>query len=386
MARPERKVLIENIEQMRNSRVIVYVTGDRPPWGAQIGNDAIRPLYDHLRQLNSVQALDLFIYSRGGDIDVPWRIATGLRTTAAKWSTLVPFRANSAATLLALGADEIVMGPQAELGPIDPIMNIRRAAGPGVPGMIDESVNVEDVMSYIRFVTDRVQLTDQDAIAASLGKLTDRLDALGLGNAYRTHTHIREVARRMLASRSQPADSDTMASIIETLAEKVYAHGHAIGRQEAADLGLPVVEAPDDLDKAMWELLEEYEQLMALDNPVDPAEKIRTDDPWREEGILAAIESSWGVHEYRGEFEVRGQRQMPSNLQVTVNLPLNFPPGLDPATLPQQLQQLIAQMLQETQQNLVAQAQEAVDQALKAQAPLTGAEVAFRGATWRLST
>ena len=43
-------------------------------------------------------------------------------------------------------------------------------------------------------------------------------------------------------------------------------------------------------------------------------------------------------------------------------------------------------MLQGTQQNLVTQAQEAVNQALKAQAPLLGAEVAFRGATWRLST
>jgi ClpP class serine protease len=116
MARAERKALIQHIEELRGSRVVVYVTGDRPPWGAQIGNDAIRPLYDHLRQLGHVEALDLFIYSRGGDIDVPWRIATGLRNTAAKWSVLVPFRANSAATLLALGADEIVMGPQAELG------------------------------------------------------------------------------------------------------------------------------------------------------------------------------------------------------------------------------------------------------------------------------
>jgi len=335
---------------------------------------------------NGVEALDLFVYSRGGDIDVPWRIATGLRTTAAKWNALVPLRANSAATLLALGADEIVMGPQAELGPIDPIMNIRRPVGPGVPGMVDESVNVEDVMSYIRFVAERVQLSDQEAVAASLGKLTDRLDAIGLGNAYRTHSHIREVARRMLASRGEPADADTMDSIIETLAEKVYAHGHAIGRQEAADLGLPVVEAPAELDAAMWELLEEYEEMMALRDPIDPAEKIRTEDEWREEGVMAVLESAWGVHEFQGEFAVRAQRQMPGNLQVTVNLPLNLPPGIDPATLPQQLQQMIGQMLQAAQQGLVAQAQEAVNQALKAQAPLIGAEVAFRDGVWKLAT
>lgn len=386
MARDERKALIERIEEMRGSRVIVYVTGDRPPWGAQIGNDAIRPLYDHLRQLNTVDRLDLFIYSRGGDIDVPWRIATGLRTTASKWSVLIPFRANSAATLLALGADEIVMGPQAELGPIDPIMNIRRPAGPNLPQMVDEAVNVEDVMSYIRFVSERVKLTEQGAAAASLGKLTDRLDAIGLGNAYRTHTHIREVARRMLGSRAQPASGETVSNIIETLAEKVYAHGHAIGRREAHDLGLPVVEAPGELDTALWNLMEEYEELMKLRDPVDPAEVIRTQDEWREEGVLAAIESTWGLHEFRGGFEVRAQRQMPANLQVNVNLPLHFPPGVNPETLPQHVQQALQQMLQAAQQGLIAQAQQAVNDALKQQAPLIGADVALRGARWRLST
>ena len=44
----------------------------------------------------------------GGAIDVPWRIATALRAAADEWNMLIPFRANSAATLLALGADEIV--------------------------------------------------------------------------------------------------------------------------------------------------------------------------------------------------------------------------------------------------------------------------------------
>lgn len=386
MPRVERKALIERIEEMRSSRVIVYVTGDRAPWGAQIGNDALRPLYDHIRNLDSPESLDVFIYSRGGDIDVPWRIASGLRAAAPTWNVLIPWRANSAATLLALGADEIVMGPQAELGPIDPIMNIRRPADPSGQGMVEEAVNVEDVMSYVRFVKERLELADPRALGDSLGKLTDRLDAITLGNAYRTHSHIREVARRMLASRSEPAEDSTMKSIIETLAEKVYAHGHAIGRKEAGALGLPVVDASAELDAAMWELFEEYETLMATRDPVDPAEAVRTKDEWREPGVLGAIESSWGVHEFSGDFMVRGQRQMPANLQINVNIPVNLPPGLNPQMLPEQLQQLLQQMLQEAQQGLIAQAQQAVNDAMKAQAPLAGAEVAFRGGGWRFTS
>ena len=215
MARAERKALIERIEEARSSRVVVYITGDRQPTGALIGDDAIRPLYDHLRHIDTAERLDLFIYSRGGDIDVPWRIATALRTTAPEWNVLIPFRANSAATLLAIGADQIVMGRQAELGPIDPIMNFTRVMSQpgGPPTLAQESVNVEDIMAYLRFAKERAGLEAQEALSASLGKLADRLDPVLLGNVYRTHSHIREVASRMITSRAQPPDADVTSKI-----------------------------------------------------------------------------------------------------------------------------------------------------------------------------
>ena len=69
-------------------------------------------IYEQLRRMGHVERLDVFLYSRGGAIDVPWRIATALRTAADEWNMLIPFRANSAATLLGLGADEIILGRQ----------------------------------------------------------------------------------------------------------------------------------------------------------------------------------------------------------------------------------------------------------------------------------
>lgn len=36
---------------------------------------------------------------------------------------MVPYKAHSAATLIAIGCDEIVMGSKSELGPIDPALN-----------------------------------------------------------------------------------------------------------------------------------------------------------------------------------------------------------------------------------------------------------------------
>jgi hypothetical protein len=302
MARQQRKALIEQIEEQRGSRVLAYVTGDRNPAPAQIGDDAVRPMYSHLRELGDAKKLDLFIYSRGGAIDVPWRIVTALRQTCDEWNILVPFRANSAATLVALGADKIVMGPQGELGPIDPIMSIQRMVPqPGGGQMpMQENMSVEDIMAYTKFIHERAGLSDQEALSNALGKLTERLDAVGLGNVYRTHLHIRDVALRMLQSPKKPVTERTMATIIETLAERVYAHGHAIGLKEAKTIGLPVEPASPELDDLMWQLLGEDEEDMKLLEPLDPFTVLDDVVVHTEDAVTALIESTWGVHEHGG--------------------------------------------------------------------------------------
>jgi hypothetical protein len=385
MPRDSRKSLIERIEEIRESRVVVYVTGDRQPATAQLGDDAVRPLYDHLRAIGHVPRLDLFIYSRGGAIDVPWRIANALRATSDEWNMLVPFRANSAATLLGLGADQIVLGRQGELGPIDPIMAIQRQvpnpAGP--PIVQQENLNIEDVMAYGRFVRERAGLSDQDALARSLDRLAERLDAVALGNAYRTHTHIREVARRMLLSRSDPTTEQAMATIIETLAERVYAHGHAIGINEARDIGLPVEAADGPLDDLLWDLLGQYEADLHLLEPLDPFAAVQQVDRHEEPWTSALLESAWGAHEFSGTLTAQAQRQMPQNLTVNVNVPVALPPGIDMAQLPQQAQQLLQQIVQAAQQTAIQAAQQAAQQALQQQAPIVNVDGRLLDAAWR---
>lgn len=384
MARRERKKIIEQIEKLRGSRLLCYVTGDRTPAPAQIGDDAVRLLYEHLRDIDHTEKLDLFIYSRGGAIDVPWRIATALRTAGDEWFAIIPFRANSAATLLVLGADQIILGRNGELGPIDPIMNIQRVVprpdGGGGGTVVQEQISVEDVMAYLKFVQERAGLTDQHALSTGLSKLAERLDAVALGNAYRTHSHIRDVARRMLLSRNKPASEQTMGTIIETLAERVYAHGHAIGLKAAQEIGLPAVAADAKLDALMWDLLQEYEKDLKLLEPIDPASAVSATDTYSEDATIAVIESTAAAHEHSGRIEIKARRQMPQNLNVTFNLNLQMPGAQQPAP---NVQQLIQQAMQQAQQAILQQAQQAVQDALKAQAPLVNVEAAFRDGRWK---
>src|SRR5262249_13538819 len=61
----------------------------------------------------------LLIHSKGGYAEPAYRIARLLQKRCAGFTSIVPQAAMSAATLLTLGANSIVLGEDAELGPLD---------------------------------------------------------------------------------------------------------------------------------------------------------------------------------------------------------------------------------------------------------------------------
>jgi ClpP class serine protease len=162
---------IKDIEKIRNSKVIVYFTGDRPfeLTHAMITEDAVRYLYDHLLSLKfeegNTKIIDLFLYSRGGDVSVPWRIVSMIREFCDEFNVLIPYKAHSAATLLSLGADTIIMGKKAELGPIDPTLSRKSVGGPSTP---PQDISVEDVNSFVSFIKETANINDQAAVAQLL--------------------------------------------------------------------------------------------------------------------------------------------------------------------------------------------------------------------------
>jgi len=182
MAREERIRLIRDLQTARKSQVIVYFTGDRKPFGSRIAEDAVRPLYEHLLGLqidNDTQSIDLFLYSRGGDVSVPWRIATMFREFGKEFHILVPYKSHSAATLLSLGADCIAMTKKAELGPIDPTLVRTTAEGAGTA--TTQEISVEDVNSFLSFVKEKANINDQMALAQVVKTLADQIGPLTLG-------------------------------------------------------------------------------------------------------------------------------------------------------------------------------------------------------------
>ena len=78
--------LITSIEQLRSSRVVTYVTADL----ARISDGAMPTLFDQLTALGQTRRLDLFLVTRGGDTEVPWRIVSLIREFCEHFAVLVP--------------------------------------------------------------------------------------------------------------------------------------------------------------------------------------------------------------------------------------------------------------------------------------------------------
>src|ERR1019366_8370675 len=109
----ERIKLYKAIEDERKRPLIVYVTSGRMTPRGSIGemeSSAISELGDQLEAITTgPDGIDFLVVSDGGDAMVAWRAITMLRERTEKITILVPQSAYSAATLLALGANEIVM-------------------------------------------------------------------------------------------------------------------------------------------------------------------------------------------------------------------------------------------------------------------------------------
>ncbi|MGV8126315.1 MAG: SDH family Clp fold serine proteinase [Methanothrix sp.] len=372
--------IIKKIEKNRESKIIVYFTGDRPfdLTRAVIAEDAVRYLYDHLLGLEFEEGkkkrIDLFLYSRGGDVSVPWRIVSMIREFCDEFNVLIPYKAHSAATLLSLGADTIIMGRKAELGPIDPTLSRKSVGGANIP---PQDISVEDVNSFVSFIRDTANVNDQEAVAQLLNGLISQVGPLNLGSVNRQSNHIRMVSRKLLTTRNEKIDESKLNTVIETLIEKIYFHGHAIARREANDIGLKVEFSEGELERLMWDLYLVYEEVMKLNEPLDPVNSLQKQEQMVLPDLpIALIESAEMLHVFRINIDLKNKRQAPPNLNL--NLQLQLPPSIDPQKLPAQGQKILNDMMTHIS-SLIPQL---VQQEIQKQSPLIGYDARQYGGKW----
>lgn len=240
--------------------------------------DVIPLLARHLRAIGKNQErIDLVLYTTGGDIMAAFRLVPLIREYCKAFTVIVPFRCQSAGTLVALGADSIIMLPEGQLSPVDPSTNgPYNPLLPGaqvVPGGPPPTmpVSVEEVIGYLNMARDEAGIKGESGLVSVFEKLTSDVRPVALGQIYRARTQIRMLSKKLLELH-MPGEEEkgVVSSIIEMLTEKLYSHDYLITRREAKDIGLRVEQPPPDLEEAVFALYEAYETVLRLREPFNP--------------------------------------------------------------------------------------------------------------------
>lgn len=121
---------LATIGRLRNGRnVLIYASAflQKPgvpfPWLA-VSMEDMNGVMTTLHGMDYSKGLTLILHSPGGDIGAPDSLMSYLHTKFADIEVIVPTYAMSAATMMALGSQKIIMGRQSQLGPIDAQLNV----------------------------------------------------------------------------------------------------------------------------------------------------------------------------------------------------------------------------------------------------------------------
>lgn len=220
-----RQLLISDIEEITKRSLVVYFT-DCDHSSAQIDQKDDVALFE-LLQANIGNPIDLLLETNGGFTDATEKICSVLRQSCPDLRVIVPRRAKSNGTVIALCGTEIVMGHQSELGPIDPHIG-------GIP--CEFLVNAP--VGSVNFV----DVEYAKAARSQTRKLASALLSSG-----------------MMSSKTQ----EDIETTIEKLATKVeyHSHGSSIDADEALRLNLKVLKLSpsDELWQRIWLLRTMYQ-------------------------------------------------------------------------------------------------------------------------------
>lgn len=206
----------------------------------------------------------LIIESPGGQAESAYRIACFLRQCCGGFVAIVPAYAKSAATLLALGADQIIMCPDAELGPLD--VQIFDPNREDLGSALNEVQALERLNAFALKAVDEGMMLFASRSGKSLEKLMpqvlhfvaemvkplfEKIDTVHYTQMSRLLKIAEEYAIRLLAPRYHIKKAEEIA---RQFVNGYPEHSFFINRDETTRVGLRTSTPTDDLQTALENL------------------------------------------------------------------------------------------------------------------------------------
>jgi len=310
---------IQQLESKRDSKVIFYFTGEKPPqFGTQVASDILPLFKEILEKFGSKnRRISLVLNTSGGHLETPWPLVNLIREYCTTFEVIVLEKALSAGTLIALGADKVVMLPYSQLSPIDPAADI-------VDGEKKQKrhLEIEDIIGYIDFAREKIGIAEQSALSDIMKELTKEISPTMLGSVNRTHALIRRLAKSLLDLHRQHVSDKQAKEIIENLTSKLYSHRHLINRQEAKNsVGFGgIIEFANAETKKLCDMLfNEATELLEMKKDFDPLVILGTDQEKKIELKRALVYSSVANYSFKSDYVVAKIPDPSGKQQIIVN-------------------------------------------------------------------
>lgn len=225
-----RRRKISAIERERGSRVILLVHRQETmrllgfPIIQFINMSDTEEIIHAIRMTDPDMPLDVILHTPGGLALAAVQIARTVKDHRGHTTVFVPHYAMSGGTLIALAADEIVLGPHAVLGPIDPQIDGQPAAA------IIEAAARKPIS----------EVEDETLILESVSR--------------RAVAQLKSAVESLLSDEFSKERKHELATL---LTSGIWTHDYGITAAQAVAMGLPV---QTDLPPAIYDLMRQYPQ------------------------------------------------------------------------------------------------------------------------------
>jgi hypothetical protein len=241
--------VIRQIEAKLGEPLVTYWNS---PNGSICNNDVVG-LYGVLRSLKKVKNLSLFVKSNGGSGQASLRMVNLLRQFVERLTVLVPLECESAATMLALGADKILMGPLAHLSAVD--TSLTHDLSPIDRDNDRVSVSQDELHRVVRLWQKQAGRTTSNPYESLFG----HVHPLVIGAVDRSSALSTKLCVEILSYHLK--DTKKAKEISNVLNSGYPSHSYPITLREARRIGLHVESLEEGINGLLLELNEIYAEM-----------------------------------------------------------------------------------------------------------------------------
>ena len=284
---------IRRLEAEAQGRVVVF--------GAiHLEIDLLPALYEALNRIGRTARLNVVMFCRGGSVNAARRIALLFHEFADELRFIVPHYCESAGTVMALAAHDIVAGPLAIFSPTDPHLNAAEGTSGGGPSALSS----QDIRLFSQMSQDWFGMEKQSAQERALPLLCESIFPTTLTSLYRCTREVQRISNELLALHMPDSAAAQRAAIADTLLFDFQSHTYALTRDDLARIGLPVSRHAG-IEAIAWEMAREIrarigaESRESLDGDWHDAILLTRDDGMRRRRSADAPAAVWDALEIR---------------------------------------------------------------------------------------